>query len=698
MSEKSKTKMTNKLSFQLPLQTGILVAIVVSVMILIISLLLNNRMKTTTLEELELLAAENSNTAKSYLENMVAKSKDIADSIETINDSGINDDVKKQYIKDVFTKVLEDDKIFAMYVALEPNKMLSDTIDGYSYYLYRDGSQTVKDELNDYSDYSTGDYYTKTKETKKAYLTEPYQFTLSNGETVWLLTVSQPILSSSGEFLGVSNADILAKTIDDLEYNVGKYKTSYFYLLNENAGYLAHSNEDANVIGTIYGSTSTSDKAKSNIEQIISAATSGKDLSIEGTDVLNSKNSYTMQVPLEVNGLNQVLSGGFTVAVDEVRSSYVWIVYTVIGIAVLGLLFIVGTSAFTLRRSLTPVTDILKLTGNIRKGVLTNSINIKANNELGVIGNSLIDTTNELNKYIGEIDRILSEIAKGNLAVTTEIEFEGDFSKIKNSLGHIVDELNDTLYQINVAAEQVNSGAVQVSDGAQALSSGATEQASSVEELSASIEEIAEQVQANAENAKKANEYSMEAGKGVENGNKLMQKMLSAMQSISESSAKISNIIKVIDDIAFQTNILALNAAVEAARAGAAGKGFAVVAEEVRNLAAKSAEAAKQTTELIASSSDTVVVGQKIADKTAKALVDISEKAQLAVDIMNEIAAASDEQATAVNHIRTGVEEISSVVQMNAATAEESSAASEELSGQAALLHEEVTKFKLKSE
>ena len=167
MSEKSKTKMTNKLSFQLPLQTGILVAIVVSVMILIISLLLNNRMKTTTLEELELLAAENSNTAKSYLENMVAKSKDIADSIETINDSGINDDVKKQYIKDVFTKVLEDDKIFAMYVALEPNKMLSDTIDGYSYYLYRDGSQTVKDELNDYSDYSTGDYYTKTKETKK---------------------------------------------------------------------------------------------------------------------------------------------------------------------------------------------------------------------------------------------------------------------------------------------------------------------------------------------------------------------------------------------------------------------------------------------------------------------------------------------------------------------------------------------------
>ena len=337
---------------------------------------------------------------------------------------------------------------------------------------------------------------------------------------------------------------------------------------------------------------------------------------------------------------------------------------------------------------------MVKLSG----GDLNVKVDYVSKDEFGILANSVSVMVLTLKKYIGEIDRILSEIAKGNLTVTTEIEFEGDFSKIKNSLGHIVDELNETLYHINVAAEQVNSGAIQVSDGAQALSSGATEQASSVEELSASIEEIAEQVQANAENAKKANEYSMEAGKGVENGNKLMQQMLSAMQSISESSAKISNIIKVIDDIAFQTNILALNAAVEAARAGAAGKGFAVVAEEVRNLAAKSAEAAKQTTELIASSSDTVVVGQKIADKTAKALVDISEKAQLAVDIMNEIAAASDEQATAVNHIRTGVEEISSVVQMNAATAEESSAASEELSGQAALLHEEVTKFKLKSE
>lgn len=337
---------------------------------------------------------------------------------------------------------------------------------------------------------------------------------------------------------------------------------------------------------------------------------------------------------------------------------------------------------------------MVKLSG----GDLNVNVDYVSKDEFGILANSVSVMVLTLKKYIGEIDRILSEIAKGNLTVTTEIEFEGDFSKIKDSLGYIVNKLNETLYQINVTAEQVDSGAVQVSDGAQALSSGATEQASSVEELSASIEEIAEQVQANAENAKKANEYSMEAGKGVENGNKLMQQMLSAMQSISESSAKISNIIKVIDDIAFQTNILALNAAVEAARAGAAGKGFAVVAEEVRNLAAKSAEAAKQTTELIASSSDTVVVGQKIADKTAKALVDISEKAQLAVDIMNEIAAASDEQATAVNHIRTGVEEISSVVQMNAATAEESSAASEELSGQAALLHEEVTKFKLKSE
>jgi methyl-accepting chemotaxis protein len=310
---------------------------------------------------------------------------------------------------------------------------------------------------------------------------------------------------------------------------------------------------------------------------------------------------------------------------------------------------------------------------------------------------ALNETIDNLLHYISEISNVLSAITEGNLNLEITADYKGDFIAIKNSLNDIIHSLNEVMGDINDAAEQVASGSSQVSEGSQSLSQGSTEQASSIEELSASIVEIATQTKQNANSANQANELAVEARDNAVKGNSQMKEMLASMVEINESSANISKIIKVIDDIAFQTNILALNAAVEAARAGQHGKGFAVVAEEVRSLAARSAEAARETTELIEGSINKVQAGTRIANDTASALNEIVGGIEKAADLVGGIANASNEQASGIAQINKGIEQVSQVVQNNAATAEESAAASEELSGQADILKQMVSRFKIKS-
>ncbi|MBC3888579.1 HAMP domain-containing protein [Acetobacterium paludosum] len=313
------------------------------------------------------------------------------------------------------------------------------------------------------------------------------------------------------------------------------------------------------------------------------------------------------------------------------------------------------------------------------------------------IKNALNNTIAFLKHYVDEITNTLEEMGQGNFNQEITTEYLGDFQAIKNALNNITTNLSTTMADINIAAGQVEIGSQQISDGGQALSQGTTEQASSIEELTASIEEVAGETKKNAVNANQANELANTVRSLAVAGNDQMGDMVTAMVEINVSSKRISKIIKVIDDIAFQTNILALNAAVEAARAGQHGKGFAVVAKEVRSLAARSAEAAKETTGLIEGSIAKVNVGSKIADQTAESLKDILNQIEKVTTLVGNIAQASNDQAAEIAQINQGIEQVSQVVQTNSATAEESAAASEELSGQAEMLRQMVGAFKLKS-
>ncbi|NCC67860.1 MAG: methyl-accepting chemotaxis protein [Clostridia bacterium] len=301
------------------------------------------------------------------------------------------------------------------------------------------------------------------------------------------------------------------------------------------------------------------------------------------------------------------------------------------------------------------------------------------------------------NAVIGDISYVLGEMSEGNFVVSSKVpgNYVGDYKTILEAEERIKDELSSALSEINDVSEQVSAGSDQMSTGAQSLAQGATEQASSVEELSSTTADVARQIKESAEIAQRANVLTNETGEIIRGTMEAMTQARAAMDEISQTSGNISKVIKAIDDIAFQTNILALNAAVEAARAGAAGKGFAVVADEVRNLSQKSAEAAKNTTALIASSMSAVEKGDKLVGKASDDFTIVAEKSSQVNDIVTTISEQFRQQSVSANQISLGIEQIASVVQMNSATSEESAAASQELSGQATILKGLVSQFKL---
>ena len=349
----------------------------------------------------------------------------------------------------------------------------------------------------------------------------------------------------------------------------------------------------------------------------------------------------------------------------------------------------------------TPVQQVTKASQLLQAGDLSagEHITYQAQDELGVLSESMRQTADTLSMYIQEISSTLERVANGDLTQNGKAlpEFLGNFSSIRTSLLFILDRLNDTMANISSSADQVSVGSKQIADGAQTLAQGASEQASAVQELTISITDISNEVTNTAHTASSAKSRADEAGHQVAACSEQMRQMVSAMNEINHKSDQISKIIQTIDDIAFQTSILALNAAVEAARAGTAGKGFAVVADEVRNLAGKSAEASQNTASLISDTVSAVHQGSRIAQETAEALRLVVDSTKAVSTDVDQIAITSNHEAEKLSEIANNIEQISQIIQTTSSTAEQSAAASEELSGQADVLKSLVSQFHLRN-
>lgn len=341
-------------------------------------------------------------------------------------------------------------------------------------------------------------------------------------------------------------------------------------------------------------------------------------------------------------------------------------------------------------RAIRPLRSVQQMAGDMAMGRISGRLKMKRRDEIGQMANAMDQFADDLELRIVDA---LKRLGDGDLSLS--IEPVDDKDQIRGAIKKLETDLNQVMSQILVAGDQINAGSSQVSDSAQSLSLGASRSAASLEEIGASINEMTDQIRKSAENANQANELTDSAVQMAEDGTRQMNSMVKAMADIKLSGESISKIIKVIDEIAFQTNLLALNAAVEAARAGQHGKGFAVVAEEVRNLAARSAKAAEETTELIEASVTKTQNGAQIADQTATALEGIVQSVTRTSELVNSIALSSNEQAQAINHVNQGLGQIDDVIQQNTAAAEESAATSEELSGQASYLKEMLSRFRL---
>ena len=526
------------------------------------------------------------------------------------------------------------------------------------------------------------EYYTKAKAENDIIMCAPY---LSSMGGV-VVPMSAPIYNAGGTMTGVAAMDF---KLDALDATLSQYDSTegdFFIVVSE----------DGQVIHNSYlGDFKPENIYDSGVDQILIDALNSDTLNRVELTLPDGELVHCMTTAVGDWGWHVISGMNDELYMRESQAQEWQLLAIFVGILILVMAMILVICNFTVVK---PVHKLAAVAGEMASGNLNVEFEVKDNNEIGILGDSLkeaIDQLKNYGAYIDEIAAVLGEVSRGNLAFQLKHDFSGEFAKVKTALEQTAYMLNDSLSAIQTAAEQVDAGSSQVADGSQALSQGATEQASSTEELAATVMEINENVHRAGEYAGDARIKTDEASRMMMDCNEQMNSLVSAMDEISKTSEEIGKIIKTIDDIAFQTNILALNAAVEAARAGAAGKGFAVVADEVRNLAAKSAEAAKNTTELIENSVRAVANGAKLADGTAAQLNAAADHIQTVTDMVNQIAQASQEQSAAIQQVSVGLDQISAVVQNNSATAEESAAASEELSSQAAVMKDLVGKFHL---
>ena len=515
---------------------------------------------------------------------------------------------------------------------------------------------------------------------KKATWMEPY-FNANISKTIISYVV--PFYLKNGDNYGVTGVDFDFAYLDDLLKKNQKYEGDSSFLINAEGKILYHAQyqNGENFQEIEDGKYADAFKEMQDKDHGFVHEGSGKSSILMGfTTLENGWKIVAMPSYHEIYGSLESFKLTFTV------------------FSVLFAAFMLVLAVLVGNRIAHPIVKLSKSVERMSQGALDEKITVKDQTEIGALAHSLESLGEQLKNYklyIGEISEVLNQMSEGELSISLQHEYNGEFACIKAALNALSGKLTDLIGNIQTSSERVSEFAGNVANSAQSLSQGSIEQAGSIEQLSERIRAISDHVEKSAENTKLANAEAHSTQGEVEKADQQMQKMQKAMEEISDKSGEISKIIKTIDDIAFQTNILALNAAIEAARAGTYGKGFAVVADEVGNLAQKSADAAKDTTTLIEETVRAVEEGAKLAEHTAVSLQHVVKGSGQVNDLVNEIAKATEEQAKAVSDVREGINSISDVVQRNTATAEESGAASEELNREAKALEKQVAEFKI---
>lgn len=520
--------------------------------------------------------------------------------------------------------------------------------------------------------------------------------------------VGEPIINRlNGDIIIISGAPVyngdkivgtvyivdLVASVNDKIGEIAFGKTGYAYIINEEGTVIFHKDQQKIADETNAISLQETDRKYASLakatKKILSSTEGGT-----ATYRLNGKSMFAAYCP--VTGHEN-----WRLIMTAPKREFTSIVYiSVLVNSVIGILLLAASISLMTRRIkdiIYPVDAVTKRLVKLAKGDLQTPVEvINTGDELAVLSKNLDDTIRSLNLYISDITRVLSQLSDGNLDIQTEASFAGDFVSLQESIDTIIHSLNETMMQMNSAADLVADHSDGSSQGAKDLADRTTDQASVLEELTASIVSVSDQVKLTADNASKANDRSLEAKKNVEICNQQMQSMIQAMADIKADSSKIGDIIKNIEDIAEQTNLLSLNAAIEAARAGEAGRGFSVVAEEVRNLAEESAKAAQNTAKLIIKSIQTVENGTSIVNDTAKSLTNVVNNTSEITSIISDIANAARDQAAAIEQINIGFEQMSDAVATNSMTAQESASSSEELAAQAQNLKGLIGRFSLK--
>lgn len=700
----SGTSLSTKIISKIALMIGAIFLVTIAVSS---SLSARSQLQITN-EKLVSVAYENSFLIANNVEASYAKATAFADSLRNI--SALDPKEQRDAIDNALVGILEGNKNFTTVFAYFEQNTVADA-NGEPYSVHKrdiayeaiaypdpEGSGYLYEKHEDAFDTYEKAYYQQIKSTGEPYLMEPYVYELM-GKEIMMISVIAPIRDVNGNFMGVAGMDVALDDMQSMRFAGTGYESAHMVALAEDTTILVDSANPSAV-----GKPASDNgyqimcEAQERLRGMSQTEHANSLYVIENhiTNFATENRGISVSVPLTLSSGNQWMlylsidKGEFygPIISDIAKLALAIIVF---GILMLCIVY------YIIKKYLSPIQTIMDGAVRLESGDLNIHIDVHSKDELGRLAQTFNHISTTMNNYVHDISIQLSEMANNNLDINITQKYIGDFIPIQDSIEKISCALNNTLHQINHSADAVAQRAESMSVDAHGLAKSVLAEAQAIEELTSSIGGLSRDMTANADNAQKANETVLNVKEQIVSSNHEMSNLVSAMSDIRQSSSEIQKIVGAIQGIADQTNLLSLNASVEASRAGEAGKTFAVVAKEIRDLAAKSADAVKQTEELIHASHQAVERGIRIADDTAKSLSLVVEGANEVSSSVDQINSATQEQKKVLDHLTDHIDLISNAMQTNSASVQGSAGTSTELLGLSKRLYELVKGFRLKN-